>query len=58
VEVCYEKTVGGRMGWRLPKIEELVTLVEGGGIFSGILPKATGGLLETTAAPAATNTGP
>jgi hypothetical protein len=28
VAVCYDKTVGGRQGWRLPKVEELLSLVD------------------------------
>jgi hypothetical protein len=27
---CYQKTVGGRKGWRLPTIKELASLVEPG----------------------------
>lgn len=42
---CYQKVVGGRMGWRLPSIEELTSLIDpnvsnpalpGGHPFSGV----------------------
>ena len=29
VELCYEKKIGERMGWRLPTFEELSSLVDG-----------------------------
>ena len=28
VEFCYSRLVGGRAGWRLPKVEELMTLLD------------------------------
>ena len=28
VHYCYDKTVGGRKGWRLPTVEELASLID------------------------------
>ncbi|MGH7320375.1 MAG: DUF1566 domain-containing protein [Candidatus Rokuibacteriota bacterium] len=35
---CYDKKVGGRMGWRLPAIEELLSLVDPSATASPALP--------------------